>query len=110
LSVVDTILERSLETKILAVLASIEFNKSSIVATVECRVLSIAESIELIHKVGVITSKSSENDGKFTFAFLQVHESSEERRDQMIISLTKESSIHHSLVSLTFMFSFFFLI
>lgn len=77
-------LERGLETKFLAVFASIEFNLRSIVASVKSGMFSRAESVEFINEVLFIVAKSTEDQREFTFVFLQIHKSSKERRDQVV--------------------------
>ena len=68
------------------VLASIELNKCATVPAIEAGMISGAEFVEFIDYIVKLVSKCMEDDSELSLLFLHVHEKTEERRDQMILS------------------------
>ena len=73
-------------THVLLVLASIELNKCATVPAIEAGMISGAEFVEFIDYIVKLVSKCMENDSELSLLFLHVHEKTEERWDQMILS------------------------
>ena len=71
---------------VLLVLAPIELNKCATVPAIEAGMISGAEFVEFIDYIVKLVSECVEDDSELSLLFLHVHEKTEERWDQMILS------------------------
>lgn len=108
LSVHDSVLVRVEDSEFFAVLGPIELDQRSSIATVESRVVSSTEFVELVDKVRMVVSERAECNGEFSFLLLEVHQSPVERRDDVVKACSENSGIHFSFVTLVLEFRFFF--
>jgi len=85
--------------EIFGTFSSVEFNKWGPVSTGEARMKTLTELVELPFNLLEVMSVSSEANGEFSFLLFQSDKSSEERWDQMVLTLTKHSHHHFLFIS-----------
>ena len=80
--------------EVFLIFASIELNKCTTIPAIETGMLSGAEFVEFINDIVKLVSKRMEDDSELSLLFLHVHEQTEERWDQMVLSTIEQNIVH----------------
>lgn len=76
-----------LEPKVFSIFATVKLDNRHSVSTIEAWVLALCKPVKLINCIVQILAKSPETDCKLLFLLFQIHQSSEERWNNVVSAL-----------------------